>query len=242
MAASNTDDRDDELPEEPAPPADRSEDAARDPDARPAAPYGTPDELPDETVDARFADLVASLGELGTDSSGAARTALPDPADRREGLRPSGPGWSGTFPAGDDTRDDTQDDDGDDDAGRRARPADDAGTGSPAFAPRPSGPRDWPVTPEVEALEEAEGHYAPPEPEPLLSDKDPLLTMAWFAVSGIPILALISVIVVAAIPELMPPPVVGQVAVGLFLAGLGVLLWRMPHRRDPEDNDPGAVV
>jgi hypothetical protein len=106
----------------------------------------------------------------------------------------------------------------------------------------PPGPRDWPVTPEVEALEEADTHFTPPEPEPLLSDKDPLLTMAWIAVAGIPVLALVGVIAVAAVPALSIPALVGQVALGLFVAGLGVLLWRMPHRRDPEDDDPGAVV
>ncbi|MBL0886578.1 hypothetical protein [Myceligenerans indicum] len=220
MAASNTDDRDDDLPDEPTPPADRSEDAGGETNDH--AP-GT-GELPDETVDARFADLVASLGDLGTSATGpATRTSLPDASDPR--ITPKGAG--DPHEAGDDP-------------GPTA-PAGDAG--SPTAPPaRASGPRDWPVTPEVEALEEAESHFTPPEPEPLLSDKDPLLTMAWIAVAGIPVLALLSVIAVAAIPALHIPALVGQVALGLFVAGLGVLLWRMPHHRDPEDDDPGAVV
>ncbi|GAA1866293.1 hypothetical protein [Myceligenerans crystallogenes] len=240
MAASNTDDRDDDLPEEPAPPADRSEDAARDTTPRPGEaaarsgePAARPGELPDEAVDARFADLIASLGDLGATPSPAPRTPFPEPSDLHEGLRPAGP--AGTVPP-DGARED--------DATTRGTPglADDAATAPQGSVPRPAGPRDWPVTPEVEALEEAEGHFSPPEPEPLLTDKDPLATMAWFAVGGIPILALISVILVAAVPSLQIPPLVGQVALGLFALGLGVLLWRMPHRRDPEDNDPGAVV
>ena len=34
----------------------------------------------------------------------------------------------------------------------------------------------------------------------------------------------------------------GQIGLGLFVAGLGVLIWRMPHQRDPDDDGPGAVV
>lgn len=226
MAASNTDDRDDDLPDEPTPPADRSEDAGTETnDLTPE-----PDELADETVDARFADLVASLGDLG--AGPATRTSLPDPSDRH------GPRQSGSPAAGDDVVQPPDDDrpfgaQGEIPEGRSLPP----GVGR-----RPAGPRDWPVTPEVEALEEADSHFTPPEPEPLLNDKDPLLTMAWIAVAGIPVLALITVIAVAAIPAFSIPALVGQVALGLFVAGLGVLLWRMPHRRDPEDDDPGAVV
>ncbi|RPF20845.1 DUF4282 domain-containing protein [Myceligenerans xiligouense] len=219
MAASNTDDRDDDLPDEPTPPADRSEDAGPETNDR------TPDpgELADETVDARFADLVASLGDLG--AGPATRTSVPESPEPQVGLRRAG------------THPDPDDDDHDADV------ADAPATPTPPTPPaRASGPRDWPVTPEVAALEEADSHFTPPEPEPLLSDKDPLLTMAWIAVAVIPVLALVSVIAVAAIPALSIPALVGQVALGLFVAGLGVLLWRMPHRRDPEDDDPGAVV
>lgn len=248
MAASNRDDRDDDQPDEPTPPADRSEDAG--PGTNERAPE--PGELADDTVDARFADLVASLGDLGAGTTGpATRTSLTDPSDPPGGLRRSDRPAAGDDddrgapgPAGDDR---------DDDSGAIARPPDDDrpfgaqgelpdGRSLPPGVGRPSGPRDWPVTPAVEALEEAETHFTPPEPEPLLSDKDPLLTMAWIAVAGIPILALVSVIVVAAIPTFSIPALVGQVALGLFVAGLGVLLWRMPHHRDPEDDDPGAVV
>lgn len=208
MAASNTDDRDDDQSEEPTSPPDRSEEAGPGTNSRPQ-----PEELADETVDARFADLVASLDDLDAD---AAATTYRDTSTGPHADHPSAFGAA--------ARDDTMDDDA---------------PGPPA---RAQGPRDWPVTPQVEALEEAENHFTPPEPGPLLSDKDPLSTMAWCAVVGIPVLALIAVVAVAAIPALSIPPLVGQVALGLFLAGLGILLWRMPHRRDPEDDDPGAVV
>lgn len=112
--------------------------------------------------------------------------------------------------------------------------------GSDAFpaAPwvRPPGPRDWPTTPEVEALEEAENRFTPPDP-PLVLGRDPLITMAWVLVVGVPLL-----ILVLALAWRPFPTIVGQVGAAAFLAGLAVLVWRMPHHRDVDDHDPGAVV
>lgn len=233
MAASNTDDRDDDRPDEPAPPTDRSDDAGRDTSSRFPEPDEPPGELPDETVDERFADLVASLGDLGSGS--------PAPIsydDGRDGSAPAPQLPHGTGPQGTGSADDGPSGARDELPEERPTPPGDAD----GAVTRSAGPRDWPVTPEVEALEEEDSHFNPPDPGPLLSDKDPLLTMAWFAVGGIPVLALVSVVLAAAVPALAVPPLVGQVALGLFVAGLGVLLWRMPHRRDPEDDDPGAVV
>jgi hypothetical protein len=106
------------------------------------------------------------------------------------------------------------------------------GTGQP---PRPRGPRDWPITPEVEALEEAETHFIPPDP-PRVLGQDPLLTMAWSLVVGTPVVMLVLMM----FWHPFPTAIGGVAAVG-FLAGLTVLFWRMPHKRD-DDNDPGAVV
>lgn len=94
-------------------------------------------------------------------------------------------------------------------------------------------PRAWAPDPDVE---EAESHFEPPDPGPVLGG-DPLLTMAWGAVIGVPVLLMVAVVAWRDIPM-----VVLQAAGVGFLAGLGVLLWRMPHRRDEEDDDPGAVV
>lgn len=128
-------------------------------------------------------------------------------------------------------------------------PARDAPTSGPGRAPgrdplgsvpvapwvRSSGPRDWPATPEVEAIEEAESHFVPPDP-PLVLGRDPLLTMAWSLVVGVPVLLLVLLVVARPFPV-----VAAQVGGAAFLAGLAVLLWRMPHRRD-DDRGPGAVV
>lgn len=119
-------------------------------------------------------------------------------------------------------------------------PGDSAPRGSQSFpsAPwvRPSGPRDWPTTPEVEALEEEQTHFTPPDP-PLHLGRDPLLNLAWVLVVGVPLATLVLIVLLQPFPA-----VVGPVGAGLFLAGLGILIWRMPKHRDADDHDPGAVV
>ncbi|GAA3216827.1 hypothetical protein ACFP63_14650 [Oerskovia jenensis] len=99
-----------------------------------------------------------------------------------------------------------------------------------------TGPRDWPATPEVEDLEDAESHFTPPDPQ-IDMGRDPLMTMAWGLVAGIPVLLLVGMVVLRPFPT-----IVAQVAGGLFLVGLAVLLWRMPHRREDDHTGPGAVV
>ncbi|WP_419706381.1 hypothetical protein [Promicromonospora sp. NFX87] len=196
MAASNTDDRDDDVPGD------------------------TPRELGDDDVASRWADIVATLGDLG-----ASRADDPEkPAESSQTSRPDD----------ESTADDGVVDRTDDRGDRSDEPA----TGSRVILP--AGPRDWPLTPEIEALEEAESHFTPPEPPPLMS-RDPLLTMAWSFVVGVPTLALVGMVVSAA-SAVSIPPLAGQIGLGLFVAGLGVLIWRMPHQRDPDDDGPGAVV
>ncbi|MFS0705456.1 hypothetical protein AB6N23_13120 [Cellulomonas sp. 179-A 9B4 NHS] len=128
--------------------------------------------------------------------------------------------------------------------GRVVRPAapEPPAAGAPpvpeAAPPRLSG-RDWDGTAQYDdaedAVDEAE-HFVPPDPGPVLGG-DPLLTMAWGAAVGVPILLLVVVVAWRDAPALLL-----RAAVGLFVVAVGVLVWRMPHRRDPADDDPGAVV
>lgn len=201
MAASNTDDRDDDVPGD------------------------TPRELGDDDVASRWADIVATLGDLGATRAGGAADDPTRPAESSQTSRPDD----------ESTADDGADDGADDSARDRS---DEPAAGSRVILP--AGPRDWPLTPEIEALEEAESHFTPPEPPPLMS-RDPLLTMAWSFVVGVPTLALVGMVVSAA-SSVSIPPLAGQIGLGLFVAGLGVLIWRMPHQRDPDDDGPGAVV
>lgn len=99
--------------------------------------------------------------------------------------------------------------------------------------------RDWDGTDQIDDAEarvdEAE-HFVPPDPGPVLGG-DPLLTMAWLAVT-VPALLLL----VVAVAWRSAPAAVLQAAGVVFVLGVGVLVWRMPHRRDPGDDDTGAVV
>ncbi|MBO3084175.1 hypothetical protein [Cellulomonas fengjieae] len=116
---------------------------------------------------------------------------------------------------------------------RVVRPAEEQST-----RPELSG-RDWDGTSQIddaEASVDADEHFVPPDPGPVLGG-DPLLTMAWCAAAGVPIFLLV---VLVAWRD--APVVLVQVAAALFVIGVGVLVWRMPHRRDPDDDDTGAVV
>ena len=99
--------------------------------------------------------------------------------------------------------------------------------------------RDWDATAQfddAEATVDAEEHFVPPDPGPVMGG-DPLLTMAWIAAAGMPIFLLI---VLIAWPT--APTALIQAAGVVFVLGVAVLLWRMPNRRDPEDDDTGAIV
>ncbi len=99
--------------------------------------------------------------------------------------------------------------------------------------------RDWDGTSQyddAEAAVDAEEHFVPPDPGPVLGG-DPLLTMAWLAAAGMPIFLLVVVVAWRSAPQALV-----QAAAVVFVLGVGVLVWRMPHRRDPDDHDSGAVV
>ncbi|MCL3862172.1 hypothetical protein [Actinotalea sp. K2] len=113
----------------------------------------------------------------------------------------------------------------------RRSPADQTET-TPEVAARPTAPRGW--SPD-EDVEEAETHFTPPEPGPVLGG-EPLLTLAWSVVVAVPLLLLLVVVFWQDAPDLLL-----QLAGGAFLLACGLLVWRMPHRRD-DDEGPGAVV
>ena len=169
------------------------------------------------TDDEVWAAIVAELGELdGYDGA--------EPSPEPESVPPTGASTEPTsglsFPVAPWVAD-----------RRVVRPAADA-------TPELSG-RDWDGTSQIDDAEasiDAEEHFVPPDPGPVLGG-DPLLTMAWCAAAGVPIFLLIVLVVWRD-----APPALVQAAAALFVVGVGVLLWRMPHRRDPDDDDTGAVV
>ncbi|MHB1063773.1 MAG: hypothetical protein ACYC1Z_04640 [Georgenia sp.] len=94
---------------------------------------------------------------------------------------------------------------------------------------RPLGPRDY-----LADEDEDEG-FVPPEPAPL-SHADPALTLGWIATVG----SLLTGLVLALVWRPLPDGVFAVLG-GVLLAGVGLLLWRMPSRRD-DDPSGGAVV
>ncbi|MBU4216032.1 MAG: hypothetical protein KJ548_12040 [Actinobacteria bacterium] len=99
--------------------------------------------------------------------------------------------------------------------------------------------RDWDGTAQIEDAErevDEQEHFVPPDPGPVLGG-EPLLTASWLAVAAMPVLWL-----VVAIGWRSAPAVLLQASGVVFVLAVGVLAWRMPHRRDPDDGDDGAVV
>ena len=100
--------------------------------------------------------------------------------------------------------------------------------------------RDWEGTNQIddaEASVDAEEHFEPPDPGPVLGG-DPLLTMAWFAAAGMPVFFFILLVAWRDAPTVLV-----EAAGVVFGLGVAVLIWRMPnHRRDDSDDDHGAVV
>jgi hypothetical protein len=169
---------------------------------------------PDLTDDERWATIVAQLtGPTG--SSAGTHDAGP----------PSGPAV--TYPVAPWVPDP-----------RVVRPADEGRDVTPTGPPELTG-RSWDGTSQMEdaeAADEVEEHFVAPDPGPVLGG-DPLLTMAWFAAVGMPLFLLIVVVAWTSAPR----PLV-QAAGIVFVLGVAALVWRMPHRRDEADDDPGAVV
>ncbi|HEY0186011.1 MAG TPA: hypothetical protein VGC67_00850 [Cellulomonas sp.] len=100
--------------------------------------------------------------------------------------------------------------------------------------------RDWAGSDQFDEAErriDAEEHFVAADPGPVLGG-DPLLTTAWLAVGGLPLFWLVVVVAWRDAPHTL------LLASGaVFLLGLAVLVWRMPHHREPSDeDDDGAVV
>lgn len=109
----------------------------------------------------------------------------------------------------------------------------------PPAAPPAPGPRDYSPSAETEdddrARDVVDG-FTEPDPEPL-SRSEPVLVVAWGGVLGG-----LAVMVLCVLLWRSAPGVVWLVAVGALAVGVGLLLWRMPARKDTDDYGDGAVV
>ena len=160
-------------------------------------------------ADDDWARIVAQLGDVDSAAETAARSGLDFPV---------APGVDSPF-----------------DRAHVVRPA----SGQEARDPLASaGGRDWDGTSQYDDAEDEideQDAFVPPDPGPVLGG-DPLLTMAWFAAAGMPLLLLAVLIFWRD-----APPALVQAACIVFVVGVAVLVWRMPQRRERQDDD-GAVV
>lgn len=208
-------------------PAAAGDDDAQAPREEPrpdVSPGASAEPWDDAWADAQWSQIVAGWGDARQPGTG------PDAA---------GPGPAGSGPAGPDAAGR-----GPDDARPAAGPASPGGTGHPAdpfvaidAAPwvRRPGPRDWPTSDEVLELEDAETHFTPPEPPPLFG-RDPLANLAWVALVASVVVLVLALVVLRPVPSIVP-----QVCLAVFVAAVGVLVWRLPRSREDPD-DPGARV
>ncbi len=98
----------------------------------------------------------------------------------------------------------------------------------PLQVPEPAGgPRDY-VAPEVDE------RFTPPEPGPIITGTSRNL-LPWLAATGGPLLLLLTLMLWPGAPS-----AAYLLLTAVSVAGLAVLLWRLPHRRS--DDDDGAVV
>lgn len=161
------------------------------------------------SVDERWAAIVAELGDLGATGDTPAAASQDDTSGQAGLSFPVAP-WVASP--------------------RVVRPAAD---------PSDTYGRDWSGTDQIDEAErvvDEQEAFVPPEAGPVLGG-DPLLTMAWLAAAGMPLLLLAALIFWRDIPAALV-----QAACVVFVLGVGVLVWRMPAHRDEDDDDNGAVV
>jgi len=150
--------------------------------------------VPDDDLDAKWAELTARLGEL----------RLPP--------------------------------DDDEEAPPEAAPAP-----PPAVLPAAPGPRDYSPAPETDdedddpARDLVDG-FVDPDPDPL-SRAEPVVVLGWGGALGG-----LALMVACVLLWRDAPGLVWLAAVGALATGIGLLLWRMPARRDADDHGDGAVV
>ena len=107
-------------------------------------------------------------------------------------------------------------------------------TGEPTATQVPVGPsqpdeqpaeaRDW-----LDAYDDPEDHFVPPEPERVPTPEPPRL-IAWAGVFGVPVVVLVLVVLRVSLP-----PWASMLCLAWFVGGFGYLVATM--RREPPDND-----
>ena len=94
----------------------------------------------------------------------------------------------------------------------------------PQSEEQPAEARDW-----LDAYDDPEDHFVPPEPERVPTPEPPRL-IAWAGVFGVPVVVLVLVVLRVSLP-----PWASMLCLAWFVGGFGYLVATM--RREPPDND-----
>jgi hypothetical protein len=89
---------------------------------------------------------------------------------------------------------------------------------------QPAEVRDW-----LDAYDDPEDHFVPPEPE-RVPTPEPRRLIAWAGVFGVPVVVLVLVVL-----QVSLPPWASMLCLAWFVGGFGYLVATM--RREPPDND-----
>ena len=89
---------------------------------------------------------------------------------------------------------------------------------------QPAEARDW-----LDAYDDPEDHFVPPEPERVPTPEPPRL-IAWAGVFGVPVVVLVLVVL-----QVSLPPWASMLCLAWFVGGFGYLVATM--RREPPDDD-----
>lgn len=103
-----------------------------------------------------------------------------------------------------------------------------------------AGPRDWPTSAEVEALEDAETYFTPPNP-PRLQIRQHWSALAWLGVVVSVLWSIANLVLPRTLTGGTVFSILSVVAGALFVASLAYLIYHMPKHRDPTNHN-GAVV
>lgn len=108
-------------------------------------------------------------------------------------------------------------------------------TVAPALGPRDYAPGGATQDEEDPGRDLVDG-FTPPEPQPL-ENAEPVLVLGWVGV-----LAGLATMLVCVLAWRSAPGLIWLVAAAALAVGAGLLLWRLPARRDADDYDDGAVI
>jgi hypothetical protein len=108
--------------------------------------------------------------------------------------------------------------------------------GAAAVQPQmqPPAQRDEPDL--LNAWDDPDDHFVPPEPPPLPTPEPPRL-LAWAGVFGVPVL-----VIVVSVLKISVPSFVSLLGLAWFVGGFGYLVATMRRDDDPDPWDDGAVL